>query len=471
MGLKKGINPFGMIAIGSAGIIGTSWIYTNSKFFTLYGSGGEIFGILLATIFVAVVAAAYAELASTFPRAGGVVVYGYVAFNKTTAFIAGWMLLGAYLASLAFYVMASGMLLSWIFPQLRVINLYSISGTHVFLPVLLIGIIFTILLFLLNYRGVRLSSYVQMILFLAILALGFVLCLVGFSYGNISNFYPPYPEGSSPILLTLRFMLPAMTFLTGFEMVAVMSEEANTSPRNIGRIVVLSVLIAGSFYSLVLLSSAFVLPWEETAQLEKGTIDAFIKAGFPTLGWSAYAISFIGLITSFLALFMVTPRVILSMGRAGLLPEFFTKTHPIYGTPTYALLFTLVLSLALGLLGEAATTWFLDLGGIFIGIAWIIGILSMLRIEKRYPEIERAYRVPARYALGAVGIFMISLILILSLLPGNELSLIWPYEYGVLMAWLILGLIIYKSTPKHKSRDEALKDLLGNYYEKIKEKN
>jgi len=459
-----------MIAIGSAGIIGTSWIYTNSKFFALYGSGGEIFGILLATTFVAVVALTYAELASTFPRAGGVVVYGYVAFDKTAAFIAGWMLLGAYLASLAFYVMASGMLLSWIFPQLKGIPLYSISKTPVFLPVLLIGVVFTLLFFWLNYRGVSLSSGVQIVLFLAILVLGFLLCVVGFSYGNLNNFFPPYPKGSSPILLTLRFMLPAMTFLTGFEMVAIMAEEANTSPRRIGAVVVITVLIAGSFYSLVLLSSAFVIPWEETAQLERGTIDAFIKAGFPALGWGAYAISFIGLITSFLALFMATPRVILSMGRAGLLPELFTKIHPKYGTPTNALLFTLLLSLALGLLGEAAITWFLDLGGIFIGIAWIIGVLAMLKIEKKYPWIEKPYRVPARYALGAVGIFMISLILLLSLLPGTEISLRWPYEYCVLIAWLILGLIIYKTTQKHKSRNEALKELLGSYYEKIREK-
>jgi amino acid transporter len=113
---------------------------TNSKFFALYGAGGEIFGIAIATIFVSFIALAYAELAPTFPRAGGEVVYSYLAFGRKIAFLAGWMLIGAYLASLAFYVMASGMFLSWAFPGLKEIPLYSVAGIPVYLPVLLIGI-------------------------------------------------------------------------------------------------------------------------------------------------------------------------------------------------------------------------------------------------------------------------------------------------------------------------------------------
>ena len=87
--LKKEISLFGLIALGTAGIMGTSWIYTNSKFFGLYGAGGEIFGIGIATVFVVFIALAYAELASTFPRAGGGVVYSYLAFGRKIAFIAG----------------------------------------------------------------------------------------------------------------------------------------------------------------------------------------------------------------------------------------------------------------------------------------------------------------------------------------------------------------------------------------------
>jgi amino acid/polyamine/organocation transporter, APC superfamily (TC 2.A.3) len=139
--LKKEISLLGLLALGASGIIGTSWIYTNSKFFSLYGAGGEIFGIAIATVFVVFIALAYAELTSIFPRAGGGVVYSYIAFNRSMAFITGWMLLGAFLASLAFYVMASGMLLSWAFPALEQIPLYSIAGTPVYLPVFCLALL------------------------------------------------------------------------------------------------------------------------------------------------------------------------------------------------------------------------------------------------------------------------------------------------------------------------------------------
>ena len=466
--LKKEISLLGLLALGASGIIGTSWIYTNSKFFSLYGAGGEIFGIAIATVFVVFIALAYAELTSIFPRAGGGVVYSYIAFNRSMAFIAGWMLLGAFLASLAFYVMASGMLLSWAFPALEQIPLYSIAGTPVYLPVFLFGFALTFLLFGVNYRGVKLSSRIQIGLFSIMIVLGLVLVIVGFAHGSVHNFWPAYPSGSSPTLLTLRFMLPALTYLTGFAMVAILAEEANLPSKRIGLLVILSVLVAGLFYFMVLLSSAWVYPWQETAQLEKGTIDAFTSAGFPALGWSAYAISFLGMLTSFLALFLTTPRIIFSMSRAGILPELFTKLHPKYGTPVNALWFTLILTLGLGWLGKAAIVWFLDIGGIFIGIAWIIGVLCMLEIRKKYPKVERPYRVPAHYIFAAIGIIMTAIVIIISLIPGTSLSLVWPYEYGILIVWIIIGVVIYMVTPKYRSDKEALKELLGEYYDKIR---
>jgi basic amino acid/polyamine antiporter, APA family len=39
--LRKSIGPFPLIAMGAAGIIGTSWIYTNGEFFAAYGAGAR----------------------------------------------------------------------------------------------------------------------------------------------------------------------------------------------------------------------------------------------------------------------------------------------------------------------------------------------------------------------------------------------------------------------------------------------
>ena len=56
--LRKSIGPLPLVAMGAAGIIGTSWIYTNGEFFAAYGAGGEIFGLAIATVLVSLIAMA-----------------------------------------------------------------------------------------------------------------------------------------------------------------------------------------------------------------------------------------------------------------------------------------------------------------------------------------------------------------------------------------------------------------------------
>src|ERR687890_862275 len=55
--LRKSIGPLPLVAMGAAGIIGTSWIYTNGEFFAAYGAGGEIFGCTMVSKRCAILAA------------------------------------------------------------------------------------------------------------------------------------------------------------------------------------------------------------------------------------------------------------------------------------------------------------------------------------------------------------------------------------------------------------------------------
>jgi amino acid transporter len=297
------------------------------------------------------------------------------------------------------------------------------------------------------------------------LLIGAVLVVVGFAAGSPSNFWPPYEPGSDAALSTLRFVLPALTFLTGFSLVAILAEDANVRPVNIARVVVGAVVIAGTFYCVVLLASAWIIPWTKTATLDQGTIDTYRVAGFPALGWGAYAISVSGLITSFLALFVAASRIMVGLARAGLFPRAFAKVSELRGTPVNALLFTLALCLGLGWLGEGALTWFLDTGGVYVGLAWFIGIASMYWIRRRYPRVESPYRVRVSF-LPAVGGVVAVLVILLTLVPGTDISLVWPSEYIILLVWIVLGAIIYALAPRERD-EQALRALLGDQYGKI----
>lgn len=466
--LKKGISFTGLVSLGAAGVIGSSWIYTNSKFFSNYGAGGEIFGLAVATVIAIFIALTYAELATIFPRAGGEVVYTYVAYGARTSFVAAWALIGAYLSSLAFYVTASSLLLAKIFPQLATGPYYTVAGTNVHLPEIVFGVAITILVFLFNYYGASLASGTQQIMFAGMIVVGAVLVFVGFGHGSVANFWPAWTSEMSPELSIIRFILPAMTFLTGFELVAVLAEEANMSARKIGISVILSIVLAGAFYTIVLLSSAWIIPWQQTAKFSMGTIDAFTAAGYPLLGYGAFAVSALGLLTSFLGLFAATPRLILSLARSNMLPKTFIKTHPKYGTPTNALWLTLAFTLGFGWLGKGALVWFLDMGGFTVAIAWVLTVVSLFKVRSKYPWLKGAYRV-SNLALPMIGGVAAIAVAGATLVPGTSLSLEWPYEYAMLAVWVAAGLVLYMMAPKANDEDN-LKELLGDYYDMLQPK-
>lgn len=459
--LRRSLGLLPLVALGAAGVVGTSWIYTNGEFFDLYGAGGEIFGLMVAAVLATGVALAYGELAALLPRAGGEVVYAFTAFNRRVAFVAGWLLVGAYVSSLAFYVTALGQLLGDEFAWTSRMELWTIADTAVTLPVLALGVGLALLVFALNWRGVELGAQVQLVLFVLMVLVGLAIAVVGFGTGSPSNFWPPYKPEADAVAQTVRFVLPGLTFLTGFGLVAILAEDADLGPRQIRRAVVLAVAASSTFYIVVLLASAWVQPWEQTAGTERGTIDAFAAAGFPVLSWGAFAISVGGLLTSFLALFVATSRVLVAMGRAGLMPAALGRLSGERRTPKAALVFTLVAALVLGSLGPGAITWFLDTGGVYIGLAWVIGVACLYQLPRRRPDLQPGRGLVIR-VLPAVGALAALGVVGYALWPGTDLSLLWPQEYLILGAWVGLGVVMYAVAPRMSDHD-ALAALLGEH--------
>ncbi|MCH4163612.1 MAG: APC family permease [Lentilactobacillus diolivorans] len=461
--LKRGMGFWGLISMGVGGVIGSSWIYTNSQFFKQYGAGGEIFGLSLASVLAVLISLSFAELSTIFPESGGEVVYGYAAFGKKGALFAGWALLGSYISILAFYVTASSFLISTIFPEIATGPYYTFAGVKVYLIELAIGIAFTVSVFVINYFGAKLTGNVQIVLMALLIFLGVVIIVVGMAKGRPSNFLPAFTDKQPVFSSIFRFSLPAMTFLTGWESVAILAEETNIPKRKIGIVVILSIVISAFFYILVLLSSAWIFPWEKTATMQMGTIDAFKAAGYPVLSIFAYLVSFLGLVTAFLTLFTAAPRLIFSLARGNILPKAFAKVHPKYGTPTNALWLVLALVLGLGWIGKGALVYFLDMGGFSIALAWSFDAFCLLKIRLKYPDINGGFRNKHLILPMIGGIFALS-IAIFTIIPGTPVSLVWPYEYVILGIWCVLGLGSCFIKGHELSVSE---DLLGNSIENM----
>lgn len=465
--LKKTLGAGTLIAVGAAGVIGSSFLYLSSEFFTEFGAGGVILGMIGATFLAACVALAISELTSAFPRAGGEFVYAFAAFNRPVGFLVGWTAIAIYVGIVAFYVTAAGFLLAQVIPSMETIPLYTIGGETVFLPVLALGVLLMLIMLGLNWFGAQLAFSAQLILFLVMVALGAVIVFVGFSHGTADNFFPAFKLEDQNILGALisstKFILPALGFLTGFSIVAVMAEEAKITPKKVGSIVILAVVVAGAFYAIIFAATAWVIPWTKTAGLSAGTIDAFREAGFGPVAMVAFVIGVLGIVTTFLAVFSAVSRLLFSLSRAGMLPRFLSTVDSKYGVPRNALLFTAATGLAMGWIGPGGLTWFLNTGGVNLAFMWIFTVAAFYRLRRTHPHLDRPYRVRQMWmpALGgAAGVLLV----VVSLIPGTPLSLGSIAEYIIVLAWPVLGFILYGLTKKPADPEDSLRELLGEYY-------
>jgi APA family basic amino acid/polyamine antiporter len=159
--------------------------------------------------------------------------------------------------------------------------------------------------------------------------------------------------------------------------------------------------------------------------------DAFKARG---LGWIAAVISasaVIGIASVLFAFMLGAARIWFALSRDGLLPGWFAKVHPTYGTPhrpTIVLgVFTAVVA-GLFPLGEVA-----KLVNIGVLSAFIVICASVILLRVRKPDLPRSFRTPLVPLVPLVGIgFSIWLL--------SELALI---TWMVFVVWVAIGLVVY----------------------------
>ena len=83
--------------------------------------------------------------------------------------------------------------------------------------------------------------------------------------------------------------------------------------------------------------------------------------------------------------------------------------------------------------GRGAIIAFVDVGSFCIALAFLGVALSLIQLRKKFPDLERPYRMPGGNALAYVAAAGSLFILFVMLVPGSPSRLVWPLE------WLILG--------------------------------
>jgi len=450
-----------VLALAFGAMIGWGWVVTTGLWITGAGSLGAILAFVIGGLLVIFVGLTYAELASAMPLAGGEHVYSYKAMGRGASFITTWAIILGYVSVVAFEAVALPTVFEYIIPNYSKGYLYTIAGWDVTVTWAGVGIIGSILITWINYRGIKLTTSITFIFTLLILVAGILLISGSSLSGNTENMKPLFDKGMAG-LLTVLIMTPFM--FVGFDVIPQASEEINLPQKRIGQLLIISVVFAVIWYVAVIYGVSRILTPEEMSQSNLGTADAMAKAfGGSKLMANVLILGGIGgIITSWIGFYVGGSRAIYALAKAGMLPKSLGDLHPKYNTPYKAILLIGVFSTLAPLMGRPALVWLVDSGGLGLVVSWLMVAISFIILRKKDPRMNRPFRLPGGTSLGWIAVVMTVGITILYM-PGMPSALVWPYEWVIIFVWVILGAILYKiSVDKYgkKYSEEHMKEEL-----------
>ncbi len=431
-----------VLALAFGAMIGWGWVVTTGLWISEAGSVGAILAFIVGGLLVVLVGLTYSELASALPLAGGELIYSFKAMGRVAAFITTWAIILGYVSVVAFEAVALPTVFEYLIPDYSRGYLYTIAGWDVTITWAGVGIVGSILIAWVNYRGIKFSSAITFILTLLIIIAGILLITGSSIGGNVQNMQPFFENGLSGFL-TVVIMTPFM--FVGFDIIPQAAEEINLPPRNIGKLLIFSVILAVIWYVAIIYGVSRVLDASEMTESNLVTADAMAKAfGNSQMMGNILVLGGIGgILTSWIGFYVGGSRAIYALAKAGMLPKSLGKLHPTYNTPHRAIILIAVLSTIAPLFGRPALVWLVDAGGLGLVVAWLMVAVSFIVLRKKDPAMERPFRLPGGTIIGWIAVFM-SIGVAILYMPGMPSALVWPYEWIIIFVWAALGLIFYK---------------------------
>ena len=143
-----------VLTLAFGAMIGWGWVVTAGLWITGAGSLGAILAFAIGGLMVIFVGLTYAELASALPLAGGEHVYSFKAMGRMASFITTWAIILGYVSVVAFEAVALPTVFEYLIPNYSQGYLYTIAEWDVTLTWAGVGILGSILIAWVNYRGI-----------------------------------------------------------------------------------------------------------------------------------------------------------------------------------------------------------------------------------------------------------------------------------------------------------------------------
>ncbi len=382
--LRRELNLPQVLMLGTAGTIA-------AEIFVLTGHAAgkagpaSVLVLLLVGLLSSAFALNYAELATTYPVAGGALTYVRRAYgNGLRAFLVGSM----DSLSSAFYAALSAVGFA-----------YSLRIFLPFIPIVPTALMVVLAFTILHLFGVSNVGRAQMILggiLLTLLGIYVVAGLIlphGFSW---ERFAPGgevfvYDGIGANIAMMLGTMALIFNAFVGFELIADDAEEVSNPSRNIPIALLGSLAVITLIYTVVTLVTLGTVPWQELAGSEAALTQAVTRF-LPGVGPVLIGIAgIIATLTSINTAMLSATREAMTLSRLGLWPKAMARLGRLR-TPYVAILLIGAVVGLVSALGVVTLLGYISSSGYLFVMFW--SGLAMVRLRRLEPDVERPFHAP-----------------------------------------------------------------------------
>jgi len=437
---SQALGAFSLTLLGVASVVGAGIFVVTGDAAAHYAGPAVLVSFVLAGIVAGLTALCYAELASAIPAAGSTYSYAFAAFGPFVGWFIGWDLLLEYLFA------ASTVAVGWSGYLVDLCASVGIQVPHdlanapfgddagiVNLPALGIMLLTSGALYL-GTKESAIANNSMVALKLLILVVVVVVGVFYVSASNLEPFVPAHAGGFGDFGWTGVLRGAGVVFFAyiGFDAVSTAAAEARNPRRTVPIGLLGTVLIATAIYIAVGFVLTGMLDYRQLGVSDP--IAAAIHAAGPNLEWLLRATdvaAVVGLASTVLVTLYGQTRIFMRMSEDGMLPPAFGRVGAKTRTPHVSIL---VCGVAGGIVAAFVPLSVLgELISIGTLLAFVIVSAGVVVMRRRYPDLERPFRVPALPLVAAAAI--LSSLALMATLPGAT----WIR----LAVWALIGICIY----------------------------
>ena len=425
-----------------------AFVMPGTTFLPIAGPLGTLIALVIGVAVMLVIASSISFLMKRNTGTGGLYSYTKEAFGRDHAFLCSWFLCLSYLTIVFLNGTALFLVIRTLFGSGVQTGIhYTIAGNEVYLGEIITSVLALAvigILFLVAKAALQKIHTILALILFAAAVIAAIFCIPHALKGNIFSSFGT--QGVSPAHGIFSLVLLAPWAFVGFEVIAFDTAHFKFPFKKTTGIFVSTLLVAAFIYIAMMLISVSSVPdgfasWSEYirnlgSQTGLASVPTFYAAKniMGTAGIVIMAVAAMAsILTGIIGAYRATMRVLSTMAEDSILSEKFKKT-------SVSILFIMVLSIVISLLGRNTLTWFVDLTSFGAIIAYAYTSAAAYKIAKT--ENNKKIRVTSMIGLIITGIFAI-----VQLVPKlAALEAMGSEAFLLLSLWCLLGFVFYWKT-------------------------